>query len=529
MVERLSYINRMGIALSLVLAAFPLGILMYKLPHYGLNFPYWDEMLLAPLIEHAKTGQLRFIELWAQHNEHRPLFPRLIMLALALPTNWNVNWVLAANVLCGIGSFLFMSWTALRSASKELRPWWVIPVLAFFVFSWAQMENWAWGLELTVLLCTFAVTSGIVLLAHPALGWYGFLLGALMGVVASYSFANGMLYWFAAAPALLVMPKLPREQKILRVVLWVALAFLVIESYFVAYHKPGVSPPLTALLHAPLAYIGYILLYLGSPVVAIFSTPPWHGGPPHPYGPFHFIPGIAGCAAFLVVLGRAWKRKTMSFTEAAPWLGLAAFAVGSALVTGIGRSGFGPQEGLNSRYMTTNALFWCALFGVLVLDIRILLPKYTAARKWAAAIVGALLLISANLGIVYHNRPWEENARWKRMGWQALAAGHEAGLYLRDLSWDPPAMQTQYLPIVKRYGLCGFGTPIPDKPALARTYLAEAKGFLQKQMWFPGLTYLDTALVLDPGLSEAESLRNNVPAEIREKFNAYNQITPAQP
>ncbi len=516
---------RTGLILSLVLAAVPLGVLLYKLPQYGLNFPYWDEMLLAPLIDHAKTGQLRFIELWAQHNEHRPLFPRLIMLALALPSNWNVNYVLAANVLCGIGSFLCMAWTALSISANGQRPWWVVPVLAFFVFSWAQMENWAWGLELTVLLCTFAVTSGIVLLSHPALGWSGFTLAVFMGIVASYSFANGILYWVAALPALLVMPKLPREQKILRVVLWAMAAFLVIESYFVAYHKPGVSPPLTALLHAPMAYIGYVVLYFGSPVVAIFSTPPWHGGPPHPYGPLHFIPGIVGMVVFLALLAHAWKRKTMPFTEAAPWLGIAAFAVGSALVTGIGRSGFGPQEGLNSRYMTTNALFWCALFGVLALDLRTRLPKLTARPKWAAAMVCTILLLAANTGIVYNNRPWEDNARWKRLGWQAILAGHEAGLYLRDLSWDPPALQSQYLPILKRHGLCGFGNPLQNKPALAQTYLAEAKHFLEKQLWFPGLTYLDTALRLDPNLSEVQSLRNSVPAEIRAHFKTYDVIT----
>ncbi len=516
--------SRAGMLLSLVLAAVPLGVLLCKLPQYGLNFPYWDEMLIAPLIDHAKTGQLRFIELWAQHNEHRPLFPRLIMLALALPSNWNVNYVLAANVLCGIGSFLFMAWTALRTSANGQRPWWVVPVLAFFVFSWAQMENWAWGLELTVLLCTFAVTSGIVLLSHPALGWYGFASAVFMGIVASYSFANGILYWVAALPALLVMPKLAREQKILRGILWVVAAFLVIESYFVAYHKPGVSPPLTALLQAPMAYIGYVVLYLGSPVVAIFSTPPWHGGPPHPCGPFHFIPGIAGIVAFLVLLGHAWKRRTLTFTEAAPWLGIAAFAVGSALVTGIGRSGFGPQEGLNSRYMTTNALFWCALFGLLAIHLRSRLPKLATRPQWAAAITGILLLLGANFGVVYTNRPWEDNARWKRMGWQAILAGHEAGLYLRDLSWDPPALQTQYLPLLKRHALCGFGTPLPNKPALAQTYLDEARRFLEKQQWFPGLTYLDTALRLDPSLSEARSLRDGVPGNIQERFKRYNEI-----
>lgn len=508
-----------GPAFAWLLAAIPLAILLYKLPRHGLNFPYWDEMLVAPLIERAKSGQLRFIDLWMQHNEHRPIFPRLLMLALALPTNWNVYWVLAANVACGIASFGAFCWVILRSRCG----WWPIPVLAFFVFSWGQMENWVWGLELTVFMCTLAVVLGAAVLGHARWGWFGFTVAVLLGIVSAYSFANGLLYWFALVPALLVMPGQTREKRVLRAALWCVAALLTIESYFVAYHKPGVSPPLTAVLHDPLSYLGYVLLYLGSPVVAVFSTPPWHGGPPHPYGPFHFIPGAVAVTAGAWLLWKLWRSGKVSLEAVAPWLSVAAFAVGSALVTGVGRVGFGMAEGLNSRYMTTNALFWCGLTGLAAVYLQVHPIARPARTRWALALGGATLLLAANTSVVYQNRSWEENTKWKRMGWQALLAGDEARLYMEDLSWDPKALQTEYLPIMKRFGLSGFGAPLPPRDALARAYAQEAEGFLARKMWAPALTYLKTALRFDPGCPQAPGLLAQVPREILDRFEAYEK------
>jgi len=506
---------------AMILAAIPLGILLYKLPRYGLTFPYWDEILIAPLIEKAHTGQLGFIDLWMQHNEHRPLFPRLVMLLLALPTHWNVAWILAANLVCGVVVFLLLASLALRmpDGPAQRRSWWLLPVLSFFVFSWAQMENWIWGLELTVLLCTLAVVAAIVLLAHR--NWLCFAAATAMAVVASYSFANGLLVWVAALPVLALAPGLRREQKWLRIVLWSALAFLTFESYFVAYQKPGVSPPLSAVLKSPLSYLGYVVLYLGNPVVAIFSTPPWHGGPPHPFGAAHFVPGAFGILAFGATALWQLRSRKDSLYRLAPWLSLAAFALLTALATGVGRVGFGIAEGLNSRYMTTGALFWCALFAILAVAM-----DQRRLPAWAG-IMGALALVVLQASLVYHSRPWEENARWKRMGWTAVSAGYPASLYLLDLwgpeqeALGPDKMQNVYFPILRRFDLCGFGREKAPNPILAQAYLAEAQGFLARNRWFPALTYLDTALFFDPNLREAAVLREQVPADIRQRFREF--------
>ena len=61
--------RRAVVTLALALAAVPFAVLVYRLSKHGMNFPYWDEMLLVQFIDRAKTGQLRLIDFWTQHNQ----------------------------------------------------------------------------------------------------------------------------------------------------------------------------------------------------------------------------------------------------------------------------------------------------------------------------------------------------------------------------------------------------------------------------------------------------------------------------
>ncbi len=81
------------------LPAIWLGTLIYV---YGVDTPYWDEWDEVPsALVKQEAGNLHLSDLFAQHNEHRILFPRLIMLVTAHLTSWNVRaelfviWLLA--------------------------------------------------------------------------------------------------------------------------------------------------------------------------------------------------------------------------------------------------------------------------------------------------------------------------------------------------------------------------------------------------------------------------------------------------
>src|SRR5262245_35820129 len=65
-----------------VLAAFPFLILIWAVARYSIDVPFLDQWDLVPLIDKMYQGQLTFHDLWMQFNEHRILFPKIIMLGL---------------------------------------------------------------------------------------------------------------------------------------------------------------------------------------------------------------------------------------------------------------------------------------------------------------------------------------------------------------------------------------------------------------------------------------------------------------
>jgi hypothetical protein len=104
----------------------------------------------------------------------------------------------------------------------------------------------------------------------------------------------------------------------------------------------------TEFLEHPVAFAKYILVYLGRAFG--FDTPT--GG----------VAGIALVVAFVaaaaVVVAR--RRDAALLDRTAIWLGLGTYCLGSALMTGLSRLGFGPQQAAASRYTTTALLFGIA-------------------------------------------------------------------------------------------------------------------------------------------------------------------------
>src|SRR5205809_5407717 len=68
-------------------ALFPLAMVL----HYGVDVPHWDEWApaLAGIYVKAHAHSITFADLVAQHNEHRFLVPRLLLLPLNALTHFN--------------------------------------------------------------------------------------------------------------------------------------------------------------------------------------------------------------------------------------------------------------------------------------------------------------------------------------------------------------------------------------------------------------------------------------------------------
>ena len=362
----------------MLLALAPLAYLIHLCVRLHIDVPFGDQWELVPRLAHFQSGALSFNDVWRQHNEHRPAFPILIMLGLARATRWNISAEIAANVVLGAGIFLVCA-AALRSVYRGLPEarWWLLPVLSLLIFSPQQWENWLWGWQIQIFLGVLAGLVGFWLLAHPKPSAWRFGGALLCGVVGTYSFSSGLTYWVVGPIALWLRPELRGWR---RAGLWTVVGSATIASYFTDYHlNPGHPSLLSnfATLDAFGKFMLYVVKYLGAPVASVSV-------------PLAALTGAAGLVLFFALLAARWRQRGTAGFVFPCTVGLN--AVAAAVMTGLGRAGYGSDQALSSRYGTIAEPLWLAIaFLALCVALKGVPSAYTRRRAGMMA-VGAVLV-----------------------------------------------------------------------------------------------------------------------------------------
>lgn len=374
-------INRRN-ALFFVLVLIPPFSIAYFVLYYGLTVPFWDQWELVPLLYKMHSGELSFSDIWAQHNEHRIFFPRSIMLTLAYLTDWNIIYELYTNLVIAALTLFFL-FILLRqtfsnhncAAAKGL-----FIISSFLIFSPIQWENWSWGWQVQIFLCVLGAVAAVWSINR----WPGQLKGVLGGigaaVLASYSFNNGLLTWIVIGILLLMQG----DRKWRHIVLWTAALAVTIAFYYYGYTKPAQHPSPLFFLNHPYDFIRYVLAYLGAPLG---------------FGKKDISISIG--LLFMIVLCttaiRICRSHKEEFNRLLPWLAIASYAILSAVVTGIGRVGFGVGQALSSRYTTISTLFIISVLVIVVIWANNYIRIYKQLpTKWVVIItsISTLLVLS---------------------------------------------------------------------------------------------------------------------------------------
>jgi len=348
---------------------------------YGVNVPYGDEWSILSLFEKCEAGQLTFAGLFAEHNGHRILIPRLIFLGLIELTHGNTKAEMFFSLfLCGltsVGLYLLLRRTVPGSTTKHLALW---AFLNLFLFSPIQAENWLWGFQLQIFLANLCLVGAIVCVTSGA-NLFVRLAGALaFGVAGTFSFGNGLLIW----PVILFL-LVCRREKIAFLAAWIGVAGLLVLAYLPGYQGHDAVRPVITWFDYPLYFFGF----LGAPLARIPNSQPLT------------LPVIIGSLLVVLFLGIAVQlaRRRAVLRNAAPWLALGVYAMGSAFMAMIARSHLGPEHALDSRYTTVAVVLLVSLIGLVASVMSIeRIPKAGApanAAVAASALVGSLLTLYA--------------------------------------------------------------------------------------------------------------------------------------
>jgi hypothetical protein len=360
--------------LLLAFATLSVGIDLCVVARTASALPLLDHwMFLAPL---AKTGSYSLSDLWAQHNEHRLVIPKLFYLA-------DFYWFRGRNVSLFIAIFVVQALHALllmriADVSQALRPA-LFALIVAFLFSPVQLHNFVWEFQICFVLGAFLASAcawsfalfyrAYQLRTSPHRVVRLFILSLVLALCTTLSLANGLVLWPILAGILILLRVNWRYLFALAMV-----AAGVFAAYFQQWFTPdGHSHPLDSL-RQPISLIQYVFCYLGGSWVNYGLT-------------LATILGGVGAALGIFVLLRLWRTrahlKALDIFVAITVLGTFA----TALETGLGRLDFGLAQASSSRYQTIALVYWAAL-GIWAVS------KRPANSQWQAIAVFSLVVLA---------------------------------------------------------------------------------------------------------------------------------------
>lgn len=351
-----------------LVTGLPIAMLAVQLAVLSVDAPFWDQWIYADLLKKLHTGTLAFNDLWHQHNEHRIFFPKLIQLAVAAITNWNVRFEIIMNMLAALGAYGLMVWIAWKTFRSKLGFAIGAIIIAWLLFSPLAYINWIWGFQFVWFFSVLALTATIWALyrSKDAPGFdKWFWAAAACAVLCNYSIGNGLLVWVVGCLMLFVYHA--NRQKILT---WAGIGTAAITLYF--YHLNLAGGSLAILLQRPLDVAQYTLQYLGHPLGATSGAALIAG----------VLLLITGAVSVLI----GYKQKL--FIWLVPWLALAGYGLLTAFMAAATRLGpFGVEHSMVFSYTTISVLF---SIGVVMMAIIVAARSWPQIERWSAAwLVGA--------------------------------------------------------------------------------------------------------------------------------------------
>jgi hypothetical protein len=344
---------------------------------FSVNVPYWDQWSLVNLFEKVDIGEASFGDFFAQHNEHRIFFPKLIIVSLAFLSQWNIKYELYFSIfLASITFYALYKLSSLQVENKRDFSVQLTNMLTFIlIFSVVQYENWLWGFQLAWFLTNTCLAIAVLLITLSNSSPKRLYFAAIPCFIASFSSAHGLLTWLAVIPSIASIKGSHRQRRI-RIIIWILLFAGTCSVYFIDYQKQSHHPSILFFSKEPLVTVKYFFTLLGFPLaMGAFTS---------------FAIGLIVFFIFLFLVFHVIRKsyyKSKLDLEATAWISIGLFALIFALVTTIGRAGFGVEQAMASRYTTSSVL--------LIISTAHLWQRFSWKNGFLAGIFTGLILINS--------------------------------------------------------------------------------------------------------------------------------------
>ncbi len=213
----------------LLMGAAVVGVFLF-VRAFAVDVFYADQWTDVAVVQQFHAGTLTFATLWQQHDVNRVLVPRLLVLALASTTHFDV---IVEDQLCGVLACLSTALIVLAHRRRTPGVGW-LPYLpcVLVLLSFVPLGDALFGFNLSWYLVIGALGVCVYLLDRPDLtGWAtaGAVAAAMVG---TFSSVQGLLLW-PVGLLLVVLRRRPR---------WVATTWVAAGVVAVGLYSIGFDP-----------------------------------------------------------------------------------------------------------------------------------------------------------------------------------------------------------------------------------------------------------------------------------------------
>jgi hypothetical protein len=384
---------------AIALAVVPPAYLFVAIQHGAVTYPFWDHTDLLRSLAPLYDGNFKLSSLWAPHNHSRPLTLRVIYLANARLTDWDIRSEYVFMYAAIYGGFALHVSILWRLTGRRLGLVFAgaALLLSLLYFSPAGHMNHWWSMMFQLDLANVLIVYAIWRIARDPVTTRSSVIAAAAGWLATYTLTNGlvaMIVLAILAHAVRPRPLIPGRHTLF----WVANLLALYALYFHDLPAEPVAHP------NPFELVWFACIYLGAPIgyllsfrfLGLFDVPldTWLNG---------------ACGIVLLALGATFvvrDRERIRRGDAAALLllGFSLFALGSAVLTGWARARLdatGVAQAGTSRYVIFGSFLAYALIHYAAArasspDWRLAVPAPTrvvrAIRPATAAAVGVAVV-----------------------------------------------------------------------------------------------------------------------------------------
>lgn len=344
--------NILHILFLLGILGLPLYIGFIHIQNSTTNVILGDEWAFLKVIDQFYNGQLTLQEMWAQHNEHRCVFLKVIFILSAQMNALNVQNLMYLSLMDILLStlLLYFQFKQINPCQEGIKLTSVFLPVPFLMFSLRQWQNLLWGMQLLVFVMVLFVILSILLMDQALRQTHShkyFLLAIICSLLATFSFGIGILIWIVVS--LQIMLHGFKQSNLKQLISYSVIGITVISIYSYGLQTPS---NFTYLLnHLDKAFF-YVIINIGNSLVGQFST----------QVVISFVFGVIIFLLYVYAIFRYFSSDEQMKKATNVFLMLIIFSLLSSLAIVYGRIQLGIEELLASRYSTFSLLGVTSLY-----------------------------------------------------------------------------------------------------------------------------------------------------------------------